>query len=233
MKTAAKLLTILLILALILVPLAACDQLKGEKGDQGDPGPAGPKGDVGPQGPRGQRGAEGPVGPQGPVGPTGPQGETGPAGPTGPTGPAGEPGSTSQIVVCLYGEYLPAVGATFAEYNPDTREFGEYDALAILGAGFEPSETVTITICDENCYWASATADACGAFWVQVDLTDLNSEQMHDLYLNYIAEGLAVSVRAWVDATVYDNPTDNPDMGSKVTSGELRAVWPLVVVVAI
>jgi hypothetical protein len=229
-KTAAKLLTLLLILAIILVPLAACDQFKGDKGDPGDMGPAGPKGDPGPQGPRGRVGPEGPVGPTGPQGSVGPQGDTGPAGPTGPTGPQGEPGPTSQIVVCLSDEYLLAIGSTYVDYNPGNKTVVECDPLVITGAGFEPDELVVISICDENCFWASVTADDCGAFWVAVDLTGLNSEQMYNLYTDYITQELAVSVRAWVSATVYNDPTDDPDMGSKVTAGELRAVWPLIIV---
>lgn len=102
MKTAVKIVALLAIVALIMVPLAACDgTTQGEKGDTGLTGAQGPQGPAGSQGPRG---LTGPAGPQGPQGEPGPQGEQGPAGPQGlrgstgpmglqgPAGPAGTAG---------------------------------------------------------------------------------------------------------------------------------------------
>ena len=78
MKKAGKLIAFLIIIALIVVPLAACT---------GPAGPAGTPGPMGPQGPRGVPGAQGPPGSEG---------EPGLRGPAGPEGPPGPP---RQIVV--------------------------------------------------------------------------------------------------------------------------------------
>jgi len=127
MKKAGKLIAFLIIVALIVVPLAACAEgqgptgpqgptgaqgEKGERGPRGAPGQAGPAGGpVGPEGPEGERGpagpegkpCEGPPGEQGPIGyqgetgPIGYQGETGPPGPEGDEGPVGDQGDEGPV----------------------------------------------------------------------------------------------------------------------------------------
>ena len=169
----------------------------------------------------------GPQGDQGPAGPEGPMGRTGPAGPMGPMGPQGEPGPIAQIIICLddTDNNLPTINETYIGYDVGTGFFYDYEDLAIMGAGFEPGELVTITICDANCVWAEATADACGAFGVGVDLEDLNADQMVALHNDYISSFVPVSVRAWVNVTV----DDDPQLGLKVIRGELWAVWTLLI----
>ncbi len=242
MKLAGKIIIALAVLALILVPLAACQGPQGPTGPTGSQGLQGPQGDQGPKGPSasgvgepGPTGPEGPAGPQGepgPAGPQGPAGPTGPAGPMGPPGPQGEVGPIAQIIVCLtteepipWADHLPAINETYIIYVVAQELFIDFEDLVIMGAGFDPGEEVTITICDANCVWATATADACGAFAVELDLTELNPDQMVELWVNYINQNLPVSVKAWVNATVYDDPTT----GLKVISGELWAVWTLVI----
>lgn len=95
MRKAVKIVVFLLIIALVMVPLTACEGPQGPKGPQGPAGPAGPAGPQGPAGPPGMAGGEqGPAGPQGEQGPAGPQGPEGPRGSTGPQGPMGMPGPT-------------------------------------------------------------------------------------------------------------------------------------------
>jgi hypothetical protein len=102
----------LLILALLGLVLAGCEQKPGPEsqaaalGMQGPPGPQGPAGPIGakgdpgsqgpagPPGPQGPAGLGGPPGPPGPPGPNGAGGGVGPAGPAGPPGPAGPAGTT-------------------------------------------------------------------------------------------------------------------------------------------
>ena len=62
MKKAGKVLAFLIILALIVVPLTACE---GPPGASGAPGPQGPQGPAGPEGPSGPPGREGKQGPLG------------------------------------------------------------------------------------------------------------------------------------------------------------------------
>ena len=97
MKKAGKLIAFLIIIALLLVPLAACAGGQGLTGPQGPAGQAGPQGEPGKQGPPGKAGGgEGPQGEQGvpgDPGEEGPAGEEGPRGRTGSMGPPGPPGS--------------------------------------------------------------------------------------------------------------------------------------------
>jgi len=91
-RLAAGIIIVLTVLALIIVPLAACEGLQELAGPQGPAGPQGLQGPAGPQGLQGEQGSSGPPGPAGPQGPAGAQGEQGlqgPAGPVGPRGPAG------------------------------------------------------------------------------------------------------------------------------------------------
>jgi len=235
-KLAGKIIIVLVILALILVPLAACE------GPQGPPGPTGPTGAQGLQGDQGQMGPpasgvgqpgpagpEGPAGPQGPVGPQGTPGPEGPAGPTGPMGPPGPQGMTApiaQIIVCLNEANLPTINETYITYIVVQELFMAWEDLWVLGAGFDQDELVTITICDANCVWAVATADQCGAFGVELDLEDLNPDQMIELWSGYVSQNKPVSVKAWVNVTVADDPMS----GLKVVSGELWAVWTLEII---
>lgn len=226
----------LAVLALILVPLAACQGPQGPTGPTGPQGPQGPQGDQGPAGPPAS--GVGEPGPQGPVGPAGPQGEPGPAGPVGlagppgpagpmgPPGPQGEVGPIAQIIVCLREViHLLPINETYIFYDNDIVELAEN--LVVLGAGFEPSEEIVITICDANCVWEEAIADACGAFYVELDLTELNADQMVYLYDNYVSQNEPVAVKVWVNYIIYNDLGDDPDMGWKLTSGDLRAVWTL------
>jgi hypothetical protein len=59
MKKAGKVLAFLIIIALIVVPLAACT---GPQGPIGPQGPQGPQGPAGPEGPPGREGKQGPLG---------------------------------------------------------------------------------------------------------------------------------------------------------------------------
>jgi hypothetical protein len=93
MKLGAKIFIALVILALVVVPLAACTGEQGPAGPQGPTGPQGPQGAQGPAGPRGPAGPSGAAGGEtGPAGPAGAQGEQGPRGLPGPAGPMGPPG---------------------------------------------------------------------------------------------------------------------------------------------
>lgn len=69
--------SLIAVLVLGALLLAACS---GSEGPQGPPGPDGPSGPQGPAGPEGPAGPQGPEGPAGPEGPQGPPGEEGPAG---------------------------------------------------------------------------------------------------------------------------------------------------------
>ena len=107
MKKAGKIIAFLIIIALLLVPLAACTGEQGPTGQQGPSGPAGAQGEPGKQGPPGKAGGgEGPQGDpgeqglqgeEGPEGPQGDRGRTGSRGLTGLTGPAGPPGPPGTI----------------------------------------------------------------------------------------------------------------------------------------
>ncbi len=96
MKTGAKILIMLAILAIIAVPFAACEKAAGLTDIEIPAGAQGAQGPQGDPGPPGRDGAQGPQGEQGPAGPTGATGPAGPAGvigPRGPAGPMGPPGS--------------------------------------------------------------------------------------------------------------------------------------------
>ena len=94
MKKAGKIIAFLIIIALLVVPLVACEGSQGQTGTQGA---AGPQGKQGPPGPQGAAGPEGPAGPQGPPGPMGPEGERGKQGPQGPQGEPGPQGPAGGI----------------------------------------------------------------------------------------------------------------------------------------
>jgi hypothetical protein len=134
----------LLILALLGLVLAGCDEKPGPTGPQGPPGPIGAKGDPGSQGPEGPPGPQGPPGPAGPPGPNGAGGGIGPAGPQGPPGPAGlastagfhalrEPACDTKCeLICSPGETL--VSVTCPGGTIQIEEVGGSNAAACVGA---------------------------------------------------------------------------------------------------
>ena len=71
MKKAGKLIAFLIIIALIMVPLAACAGQQGPTGPQGPQGPPGPQGEPGPRGAPGKQGQPGIPGEEGPPGEAG------------------------------------------------------------------------------------------------------------------------------------------------------------------
>jgi len=236
-RVGAKIVIMLIILALIFVPLAACYGPRGPAGPQGPEGPPGPKGPEGPPGPPGRnigepgpQGPEGPQGPQGPEGPMGPVGPTGFRGPAGPVGPSGPLGPTAQLTVCLSTNNLPAIGMTYVTYDSQGKIFTTYDNLSITGSGFPPGVLVCITICDQDFWWTEEYTDACGAFTVAANLNDFDLNQKEYLYNNYISLGRPVTVRVWVNSTTYNDPADDPDLGLMVIDGELWATWMLYIV---
>jgi len=180
MKKAGKIIAFLIIIALIVVPLAAC---AGPPGASGAPGPMGP---------------QGPAGAPGKQGPPGSEGEPGLAGPRGFPGEDGELGLGAQLVVCIEWEeeghemFFP-VGSAYPG-----------QPLFLLGSCFPPDEEVTITICDENCVWYEIDANDCGAFLIpEIAITDMpDGDQLDDLLDDYCYN--VVSVRAWIDAEIDD-----------------------------
>ena len=102
MKKVGKIIAFLIIIALLVVPLAACAaEGQGPTGPQGPVGPPGAQGEEGEQGPPGRAGGpEGPEGPEGPTGATGATGATGPEGDRGPTGLMGAPGAPGPVGPC-------------------------------------------------------------------------------------------------------------------------------------
>lgn len=97
-----KLLSLLLVCAMLLACFVACagePGPQGEKGEQGIQGPQGEKGDKGDKGDTGARGPEGEQGIQGPQGEKGEQGETGANGADGIDGIDGTNGRTPEFRV--------------------------------------------------------------------------------------------------------------------------------------
>jgi hypothetical protein len=158
MKRASKIILFLVIIALLLVPLAACNLPQGEKGD---PGPQGAQGPPGPEGPMGPPGRPGDPDPEGPAGPAGPQGEPGPVGVVGASGPQGAPGVEGPQIVATWVDVEPTKSFTlyasgpFAVTDTTVWDYGiEPPAWAcwvrIKGSGFEPGATVVLTICEDD-----------------------------------------------------------------------------------
>lgn len=214
MKTPAKVFIVLALIALLLVPVLGCiPGPSGPRGPAGPPGPAGPTGPWGPPGPTGAKGPAGVAGDPGPQGPRGPEGETGD---TGPQGLQGNPGPTRQIVVTwVYND--EAGGFIFGPFSfLTTVEAYPGQNIRIKGAGFDPGDLVTISICEDYLYLDEAVANDNGAF---------------ELY-TYVPTAPSLSygpatVRAWINADVdYDSGLD----WYVVTDGDLQAVWPLDIV---
>ncbi len=158
MKRASKIIVFLLVIALIVVPLAAC---QGPQGPQGEPGATGAQGPQGERGPRGPQGQPGPAGPAGPAGEEpGPAGLVGPAGPQGPQGIAGQPGpqisTTWANIAYQVGYYMGEVG----EFTINDVVVRNYDYeftfptgpcwVRIKGSGFNPGDVVVLTICEND-----------------------------------------------------------------------------------
>lgn len=159
----ARALFVLLALALPAAFVIACSGATGPAGPQGPQGPAGPAGPAGFPGAQGNTGPAGPAGPQGSQGLQGPQGPVGPAGvagAVGPRGPAGPAGEASVLFVYDAGGGL-AAGLVNINKTPIT--------VNIAGAGFKPSEKVTLTIesgAGATTLPKSAEANVNGAFFV-------------------------------------------------------------------
>ncbi len=164
MKRASKIIVFLLVIALVLVPLAACELVEGPKGEPGPAGPQGLIGDAGPAGPQGRQGEPGPQGEPGTVGPAGPQGEAGPAGVQGAPGEQGpqiaanwvdiewDSGLEVYYIGGFFG-YFDVVDVTVYDYDLTTPQ-GQHPQEAcwvrIKGSGFEPGEVVVLTICEND-----------------------------------------------------------------------------------
>ena len=146
MKKAGKLIAFLIIIALIVVPLAACA------------GPAGPPGSPGPQGPQGPRGVPGPAGPPGPEGPEGERGATGATGDTGATGATGATGPAGPNAQIVVAEAASAYTIWWVDVliEPD---------VLVLGSNFVYGDVVHLTICEEDdILYENIDVNACGAF---------------------------------------------------------------------
>ncbi|MDD5338061.1 MAG: hypothetical protein PHG35_01420 [Dehalococcoidales bacterium] len=191
MKNFVKVAGVILAVLLISLMIAGCT---GPQGQQGLQGPTGPTGAQGPAGPQGE---------QGPQGPAGPQGEQGPQGPAGV-------GYTADIVVCN----MNAV--TYEYYS--ICSCGIFQTIYVFGSCFTPGETVTITICDQNCIIAKVIVNECGAFKVMAFLEMLPAVQLN--YLMYHYGNQVVSIRAWLNA--------EEDEDNKVIEGTIVANWPLL-----
>jgi hypothetical protein len=229
MKKAGKIIAFLIIVALIVVPLVACQGPQGEQGPAGPQGVQGEKGERGPMGPPGDPGARGPVGPQGDPGP---QGEPGPAG----------TGTTAEIVVSAY--YF------FDSYGYAIVTLGFYDFVYISGSCFGKNDKVYITVCDKNyvvgdlyyydeseeewVYRDYVIANDCGAFSVQAWIGMYYYEPEDYYFYGYWYPTLnkTISVRAWTHPsfgklTLEEDETEVEV--TRVTSGDLMANWPLYI----
>ncbi len=153
MKQIGMMLALLVIVALIMVPLTACEAMQG---------PAGPQGGQGPQGEPGPAGPQGEQGPQGEPGPAGPQGPAGPEGPAGPMGPAGSMGPNAQIVVVDDTGYAVCYIAT-----------GDVSYLVnVYGSNFFPGDRVNLTMCEDDTVLAEdILVNDCGAFVASATIT--------------------------------------------------------------
>ena len=149
------------------------------------------------QGPPGSTGATGPAGPVGPEGPAGPQG------PEGPEGPQGPPGLTQPMPTIVIGS---SRGAGAAEWVAIWRaEIGE--RVTIVGSGFTPEATVTITSCEKDLYWGENVVNDCGGLRFSRDVPPR------------VQSGDTVTVKAWIDL--------DGDGELEEDNGELQATYPL------
>jgi hypothetical protein len=211
MKKAGKIIAFLIIIALVVVPLVACQGPQGEQGPAGPSGPEGPKGDRGPMGPKGEPGQRGPVGPEGPEGPAGPAGEAGQSG-------------ADIVVNSLYWISYNEYGYGYAVcsvpldyyYDEGDEDWYTYAALTVTGSCFDPGDIVYITVCDEDntieLYgydesgegWAwgdYVVANECGAFIAEFYI-DTYSDDFWDVGPGF---DRTVSIQAWVDGHMMAN----------------------------
>ena len=174
-----------ILIVLTLIPAMGCAELQGPTGPQG------------------------PAGPQGMTGPPGPQGTTGPVGPEGflgSKGAQGIPGPTRQIVATWSTVQYGAYGY----YAVIEAKAGQ--RIRILGAGFDPEDSVTISICQRNYILVKdVIANECGAF-------ETSEKLPSDISIG------PITVRAWLNAIVSDD---------RVLGGDLQACWPLNIVTAL
>ena len=158
MKRASKLIVFLLVIALLVVPLTACELTAGPQGEPGPQGATGPQGEAGPPGPPGRTGE---VGPEGPQGVAGPQGEVGPQGAQGAAGLPGERGVEGPEIVATWVEIYPSKSyhlgyiGPFAVTDVTVWDYAielPYEAawVRIKGSGFDPGATVVLTICEND-----------------------------------------------------------------------------------
>jgi hypothetical protein len=146
MKKAGKIVAFLVVIALILVPLTAC---QGQQGPQGPPGPTGPQGEEGERGPTGPPGETGPAGPQGETGPPGEQGEPGPAGPNAALFITDGSGNAICYIFTLN---------TSVVFN-------------VYGSNFDPDDSVHLTYCqDDEVLVEDINVNACGVFKVSATI---------------------------------------------------------------
>jgi hypothetical protein len=228
MKKAGKIIAFLIIIALIVVPLVACQGPQGEQGPAGPAGSQGEKGERGPMGPPGDPGARGPVGPQGDPGPQGEPGESG-------------AGTTAEIVVSAF--FWDYYGYAINSLDVDSYVY-------ISGSCFGKNDKVYITVCDKNylvedlvyydeseAEWVFsdyAVANSCGAFRVMASIGEYYYEPEDTDVYGYWALTLdkPISVRAWTHPSLGSATLEEGEMEVEVTivtDGILKANWPLYI----
>ena len=112
----------------------------GEPGAPGKPGEPGAPGEPGEPGKPGEPGAPGEPGEPGKPGIAGPAGAAGPKGPAGSAGPAGKSGTTDVGGIAVVG------GAVEALETVDADGASTWTAdVTVVGGGFTPGESVTVT----------------------------------------------------------------------------------------
>jgi hypothetical protein len=150
MKKAGKIIAFLIIIALIVVPMVACQGPQGDTGPQGPAGPQGEKGERGPAGPQGEQGARGIPGADGRDGEDGEDGEDG-------------IGTVAELVVFSSG-YGYAMYYSYVGYG-----------VYVFGSGFPENELVFITYCEDNNDWFEVETNECGAFYSYEYIPDVGS----------------------------------------------------------
>ena len=124
----------------------------------------------------------------------------------GQKGAQGIPGPTRQIVVT----WSTAQYGAYGYYGVIEAKAGQ--TIRILGAGFDPDDNVTISICQRNYILAKdVIVNNCGAF-------ETSKKLPSDIGLGLI------TVRAWLNAIVSED---------RVLGGDLQACWPLNIVSAL
>jgi hypothetical protein len=219
MKKAGKIIAFLIIIALIVVPLVACQGPQGDTGPQGPAGPQGEKGERGPAGPQGEQGARGIPGPQGEQGEPGEDGKDG-------------SGSTAQIVCLRDGYWEGPYGYEWYGYATcDIPTYDGYTWVDVAGSGFEPGEEIVLTVCDGlYVLWVydsendedvmEIEANDCGAFYVEFLVWD-----DYGYWEDILDEDATVSIKAWTNYDL-DDVSGYDDL-YVVDDGDLMASWPI------